>query len=220
MNTKTNVKTISFDEVLVDLKRFAAKKGSVRPTLMYTQYDGQYLHATDSHKAIKINSKYVDNLPESGNFLYNVRDNSINNEISYPNLGRLYPDHFNAEIRLTSIELKEIKKEMKRIYNNAKNQRLNNMTFKIADGILTISSRDPETENIEGFTLHNIVQSGEDFEITFNAAYFKSILLSCIKLGKLSDDDCTYIKYVSRLRPFVISNGDVYEMLLLPIRTY
>src|SRR5690625_987883 len=111
MTVKTINKTIEFEKLASDFKRFTNRRNELshHKVLDYLYYDGKYLIATDSHKLIKINADYVSNIPFiEDDTLYDLKNKKIIDKVfdkRYPNVNRLIPTISNTDVKLNYNEL-------------------------------------------------------------------------------------------------------------------
>jgi DNA polymerase III sliding clamp (beta) subunit (PCNA family) len=216
MKMKTAVKTIEFDKIIKDVKKFVSKS-DVRPVLQYVYFDGKYIIATDSRRLIRINGEYISNLPATHPFLYDVKNNCITDkEMTYPDVHKLIAmGDIVTETDITNglDDFLQAAKEAKKTVN----KQVNNMIR------LTV---DYEEITITGeymgnsYTKNLPISSNNDvYKIWLNGKYLIDALQTIKKLNKLSNDPMI-MGYKGDLRPLHFKKGDVFEALILPIRVY
>lgn len=221
------VKQAKWDALLPDFRRFAAgkrlaaiqaKRSVIYKSTTCVQYDGTYLNATDCHRAIRIKSEYVE-LPQADTFLYCVRDDEYKT-LNYPEMNRLYPTEFQSEIFIPYDRLKELRKALNIIHEYAKQRDIKNNTtlFEATnDGIIRLSTwKSDVSETIGGFQVSGL----ESVKFYVNSGYLKDALITANKLKRYTGTSGIYLKLNGRMRPVVITDNAMYEMLVLPIRTY
>ena len=57
-------------------------------------------------------------------------------------------------------------------------------------------------------------------KFVINSGYLKDALLTASKMRRYANVDGIKLKYISPLRPITITDGAMYEMIILPIRKY
>lgn len=110
-------KTITFEQLMKEFKKYVAGKNGFRGVLRCVYFDGKTFAATDTHVLLKVNAEYVSEIPEhivSGS-LINPATMEIPIDISgsYPDLNRLIPDYGKTEIILTNPYIKELHEHIK-----------------------------------------------------------------------------------------------------------
>ena len=225
MTTQTNIKQISFTDLMRHFKKFVFTSDS-RPSIQYVHYDKENNHfvATDSHRLIRVNVNYVSGIPEGfeSNHLYDPFEDIFNNELKYPQTNRLIPNNFNHEITLNYNSLKDMEKtitELRRVYKYNMNKvvRLTINQFKS-----TLYSHAVDTEKSElhkEFAIESVkLNDYDEFVIYFNGNYMLDAITVAKKLSKLNNEPLE-LKFVSHLRPFVLSQSDVFDILIMPVFT-
>lgn len=222
--TKVITKKANFKELLPDFKRFALKKlklrgaSEARKVLACVGYDGKYLHATDSHRLIRIKADYVE-LPKDAPFLYNVRTDKYEKG-SYPNVERLFPSEYQTVITVTSDKLTELKRIVDAVNKEAAEYDNRTTYFEYKDGSISLQAREYENDDKnEVRTVSGIYADGEaEVNLTVNSLYLKEALLTANKLLRYSGASEIYLKFNGALRPIVITDGIMYDMLVMPAR--
>lgn len=227
IDTKFNeaILTVEFEKLLPDFRRFAATKAVARQRgerLQSVHGDSEYLHATDSHRAIRIKRDYVEGLPD-GSFNYDVRENEYKAP-DFPEMARLYPEHFNEELELPFARLKEVRDALKIVYDDVRARKVENNAVKlsVSGGNLTLKARDDYGES-EGAaeTIEDIFSDQQaEFSLWMNARLLRDALLTASKLRRNSDSSGIILCYISDKRPFVLTDGALYEMILMPVRVW
>lgn len=231
MTTLIENKTMSFGKVVTDLKRFIPRKNSPQlerhAVLKCIYFDGQYLYATDSFKAIRVNAKYIE-LPMDDPFLYDVYEKkfyrtiegkSTSNDYKYLNMNRLFPDTFNTEFRLTNRQVTEYKKAIELMHTVAKHNRNNVMQLDVKQYELTFSVENEDDEITGKQIMDNITIVGDELTVHFNSEFMNKAFMSVKKLIKLNDKkDQVEVKFTGKLRPITITDNEVFETIILPVR--
>lgn len=225
MTIQTITKQISFTDLMRHFKKFVFTFDS-RPSIKYVHYDKENNHfvATDSHRLIRVDADYVSGIPEGfeSNHLYDPFEDIFNNELKYPQTNRLIPTNFNHEITLNYNSLKDMEKtitELRRVYKYNMNKvvRLTINQYKS-----TFYSHAVDTEKSElhkEFTIESVkLNDYEEFVIHFNGNYMLDAITAAKRLNKLSNDPLK-LKFVSKLRPFVLSQSDVFDIFIMPVFT-
>jgi DNA polymerase III sliding clamp (beta) subunit (PCNA family) len=217
MTTVTQTKTIPFEKLLIDLKKFTAGSNSPRPVLELIYFDGTCLYATDSHVAIRVKSDLVE-VPTSDPFLYNPNKGEFVdlNHYKYPSLDRIFPIDHNTEIKLNNNELKKLKQSTNEIHKAVKNKRNRVSKVQVSNNLIQLSAYENEEVN-EKVPLTNT--SGEDINFHVNAKFLKDALVTAEKLNKVSQMTSD-IRLISNMRPIVITDNNAYDIVVTPVRVY
>jgi DNA polymerase III sliding clamp (beta) subunit (PCNA family) len=226
MTTKTINKQLTFKQAMELFKKYVSKSDS-RPPIKYVHYDKENNRfvATDAHRLIRVNADYVSGIPEGfeNNHLYNPFEDMFNNELKYPQTNGLIPIDFKHEITLSYNSLRDMEKtitELRRIYkyNINKVVRLTLNQYKS-----TFYSHAVDTEKSElhkEFAIESVkLNDYDEFVIHFNGNYILDAITAAKKLSKLNNEPLE-LKFVSHLRPFVLSQTNVFDILILPIRAF
>lgn len=212
---KTAVKTIEFNKIIKDVKKFTSKS-DIRPVLQYVYFDGKYIIATDSHRLIRINSDYISDLPTNHPFLYDVKKNCIvEKEMTYPEVHRLIDmGDIETETDITN-GLNDFLQAAKEATKAVKKQQ-NNM-IKITANYDRITITGEYMEN--SYTKDLPISSNGEYKIYLNGKYLIDALQTFKKLSKLTKDS-TIMGYKGHMKPLHFKKGDVFDVLILPIRVY
>ena len=231
----TNLSTVTtkkanFKELLPDFKRFALKKSKLREAseahkiLACVEYDGKYLNVTDAHRLLRVNTEYVDGLPEEAPFLYNVHTEETTAdpvEVSkYPGTDRLFPDISKATLTISEEALKALRKAVNEVHQETKEISNRVMLFEYNEGVISIQA---ENDKAEAYSVEDVYAEtdGEDeFKLHVNSGYLKNALLTANKLRKLSGSSEIYVKFYGRLRPFEITDERAFRIRVLPIMLF
>lgn len=233
MTTKIATKTITFEKAMKLFKKYVSKSAT-RPVLQYVYFDPQgYLVATDSHTLLRINTDYITDIPSdyTPNSLFCPKEMKLVEEsYNYPDTSRLMPIDFNSTVKLDNSSLKELTdqvKASKKLLTKKQGHVALNLTTKSTDIITNelietklgkkVVERTFETINTE--TINSLWVDGEEMKVSLNTNYLLNALDVTKKLSSLSNDP-TSIKLVSSMRPFVFTQSDIFDVLVLPIRTY
>ena len=217
MATTTQNKTIEFEKLIPDFKRFAASKRGDREILKYVHYDGSHISVTDSHRLIRINADYVTGLPYDEPFLYNiytgesVKGSKLDIK-SYPETNRLIPDYSNTSVELDDGTIKSLRGGVAELVKLVKKTENNLIRLNVTRNNLNIGDQDGEFNKDIACSV-----TGDAIEIYFNRMYVKDALMAVSKLDKLSQGNPT-MDIISRLRPANIHKENVYDIVLLPVR--
>lgn len=211
MSTVTVNKTIDFEKLIPDLKRFALKTNT-RPVLQYAYYDGEYITVTDSHRLLRLNAAYVENLPSQDPFLYDLKNKEVvTSELNYPDTNRLIPHYSNTDMVINNSQLNEIRKSLNELLRHVKEKDNRVISIDITGHTLTLSDRGEISYK------HDINKTGNDIKLHVNCKYMIDALMSANKLSKLSHDDLM-INFVSSVRPLTIKQGNIFDIIVLPVR--
>lgn len=220
MTTLIKTKTIEFEKLIPDFKRFVASKKIAesyknRKVLKYLYFDGQYLKATDSHKAIRVNTEYITDLPSNNPFLYDLKNMQIVEEdLNFPEIKRFIPDLYSTSVELHDKTLKEFKNTVDKLLklDSVKETQNKVINFQIDNKNMTVKdNEETNTHKLECFT------TGKDIKFSINCKYMKDALMTINKLNKLSYDDPS-MNIVSNMRPINICKENVFDIVVLPVR--
>lgn len=234
--TRSVTKQIEFTEVMKQFKKYVSKSDT-RPVLKYVYFDSSdYLVATDSHKLLRVHSDYISNIPEGVEIgsLINPKTLEVKSEefeFKYPATNRLIPDYTNIDIELNRDNIKELQgglKQLRPIYKEIKNKVVkmeigSDKTILSSEYKKMIIFSDKTKNKVETIreqvTINNFYSDSEDFTIYFNGDYLNNALITVKKLDKLTVDK-TIIGFIGGLRPFVIRQKGVFDILLMPVRVF
>ena len=221
MTTTTQNKTIEFEKLIPDFKRFAASKNEARIVLKYAHYDGKYITVTDSYRLIRVNADYVTGLPYDEPFLYNVytgesiKGSKVDTK-NYPKTNILIPDNNKTSVTLNNKTLKEFKNSLDELLklNSVKKIDHKVIKFEIDNKLMTVKDvKDIQVNELECFI------TGENVKFSINCKYMKDALMTVNKLNKLSYDDPS-MDIVSNMRPINICKENVFDIVMLPLRSF
>lgn len=233
-NATERIKRITYDKLAVDLRRFSITKAGLKKSINPERYEilqavngtPEYVQATDSRRAIRVKREYVGGLPE-GDFTINAKtgDDMAGN---YPEMTRLYPESYEEEYFIPYDKLKAARDALKDVYEDVKKREVDNLavTVELKDGHLTFKAWG---RGANDYGEVRTVKNAYDFrckDATFriNAKYLSEALLTVNKLRSYGDKykllNGFLIRYVSNMRPITITDGDMYEILILPLRTF
>lgn len=198
------------------------RKKTTRPILRNVQYDGEYLNVTDSHRALRINSEYVTDLPKADPFLYNVKDNEFTDG-KYPELARLFPSEHMTELIIPNKTLKAIRALLKDVHAETKGVKNRTMRVVYNEGSISMAAVNSEklTEGklrIVSNGIYELSLGHDDVSFHVNSGYLSDALLTASKLQRYSKTDEIKLGYSGAFRPFTITDGEMYEMIILPVR--
>ena len=221
MTTLIQTKTIEFDKLIPDFKRFAASKGTDREVLKYAYYDGSYITVTDGYILIRINTNYVTSLPYDEPFLYNVYTGesikgSKDDTKNYPKTNSLIPDHKNTSVELHDKTLKEFKRSLDELLKLDSVKKIDNkvINFEINNFFMTVKDvKDIQVNELKCLT------TGKDIKLSLNCKYMKDALMTVNKLNKLSYDNPS-MDIVNSMRPINICKENVFDIVMLPLRSF
>ena len=221
MTTITQNKTIEFEKLIPDFKRFAASKNEARIVLKYAHYDGKYITVTDSRRLIRINADYVTGLPYDEPFLYNVYTGesikgSKDDTKNYPKTNSLIPDHKNTSVELHDKTLKEFKRSLDELLKLDSVKKIDNkvINFEINNFFMTVKDvKDIQVNELKCLTI------GKDIKLSLNCKYMKDALMTVNKLNKLSYDNPS-MDIVNSMRPINICKENVFDIVMLPLRSF
>jgi DNA polymerase III sliding clamp (beta) subunit (PCNA family) len=212
---KTAVKTIEFNKIVKDVKKFTSKS-DVRPVLQHVYYDGKYIIATDAHRLIRINSDYISELPTNNPFLYNVKNNCIaNKEMTYPEVHRLIAiGDIETETDITN-GLNDFLQVAKEATKAVKKQQNNMIKITANYDQITITGEYMESS----YTKDLSIPSNGEYKIYLNGKYLIDALQTFKKLNKLTNDSLI-MGYKGQMKPLHFKKGEIFDALILPIRVY
>lgn len=231
--TRSVTKQIEFTEVMKQFKKYVSKSDT-RPVLKYVYFDPSgYFVATDTHKLLRVHSDYISNIPEGVEIgsLINPETLEVNNQLRFPATNRLIPDYTNIDIELNRDNIKELQdglKQLRPIYKKFENKVVkmeigSDKTILSSEYERMIIFSDKTKNKVETIreqvTINNFYSDSEDFTIYFNGDYLNNALITVKKLDKLTDDK-TIIGFIGGLRPFVIRQKGVFDILLMPVRVF
>jgi DNA polymerase III subunit beta len=122
----------------------------------------------------------------------------------FPNVNQLRPEAFELELELPRVELLEI---VRRAAVMA--QRNTPLRLRFAEGALTVSAQSQDVgETSESLP---VAYAGDPLEIGFNAEFLREGLESIA-------DDAVQLKLINPLRPGLITSGEDFWYLIMPIR--
>jgi len=218
MATTLQNKTIEFEKLIPDFKRFAASKRGDREILKYVHYDGSHIAVTDSHRLLRVNAECVTGLPYDEPFLYNVYTGesvkgSKADTKSYPETNRLIPNHYNTSVELGDGTIKSMRgaDELVKVVKKTENSLIR---LHVTRNNLNIGYRDGKFSSDIACSV-----TGDAIKIYFNRMYVKDALMAVRKLDKLSYGNPT-MSIISELRPANIHKENVYDIVILPVRFY
>jgi hypothetical protein len=216
--TVTATKTIEFSDLMKVMKNFVTKS-EARPVLQNIYFDGTYFYATDATKLIRVNAEYVSNIPaySKETFLFNPKEMLFNNNLSnFPDCSRLIPIDYNSTITIDSnikdlqAHVKEMKKVVKKQPNHVMKMEFSNKETKV--------SAEYNGESYAA-TLNNMYCEGEEITLSLSAEYLDTAITAIKKLSKVSYNSVE-LGIVGRLRPMNFKQDGVFDIIILPIRTY
>lgn len=212
----TKNKTIDFNKLLPDFKRFTSKNND-REVLNYLYCDGEYLITTNGFTLIRINKNNVHDLPATGTFYYDMYKKEVvqdDSKLKYPNVERLFPDWSNTTVKLNSNELKEIRKSLDVIIKENKEDKIKNCitNLNINKNTFTLSNKE------SCFKSDNYIIEGDSLEINFNGSFLKNALMTINKLKNINNNDYLTMEFTGRLRPIFFNQKGVYDIIITPVR--
>ena len=219
MATTTQNKTIEFEKLIPDFKRFAASKRGPREILKYVHYDGSYITIMDGHRMLRVNAECVTGLPYDEPFLYNVYTSesikgSKADTKSYPETNRLIPDYPNTSVELDDGTIKSLRGGVGELAKSVKKTENSLIRLNVTQNNINIGDQEGEFNKDIAASV-----TGDAIEIYFNRMYVKDVLMTVSKLDKLSQGNPT-MGITGRLRPANIHKENVYDIVLLPVRLY
>jgi DNA polymerase III sliding clamp (beta) subunit (PCNA family) len=212
--TITATKTITFEQAMKIFKNFVSKSES-RPVLQYVYNDGTYLYATDSLKLLRVNIEYISDMPEFT--LYNPKNMTvINDKYNFPECSRLIPINYNSTVTIDG-NIKDLHKHVKEIKKIVKKDRNHVMKMEFSNKETKVSARN-ETDNYSA-VLNNMWAEGEKVTLHLSSYFLDNALDAIKKLSKVSYNSVE-LGIVSHLRPMNFKQDGVFDIIILPIRTY
>lgn len=122
----------------------------------------------------------------------------------FPNVNQLRPESFELELDLPRVELLEIVRRA-----GVMAQRNAPLRLRFAEGELTVSAQSQDVgETRESLP---VAYTGDPLEIGFNAEFLREGLESVA-------DDAVRLKLINPLRPGLITSGEDFWYLIMPIR--
>lgn len=229
MATTVNIKQVTFDKALVDFRRFAPTAATVRKydrqgltsrvRLGDVHSDGDYLYSTDGHRALRVDARYISEIPEDGPFNYGLHDGK-QRESNYPEMGRLFPRECNLNATIRCDKLKELREAVKQVAQDvrARNVTNNEVYIEFEAGNITIKAGGEGLDDFgHAVTVVEATRDQTSFSFRVNYRYLADALLTASKLRRLRGYDL-YVRFTSDLRPIILTDGGVYEIILMPIR--
>jgi hypothetical protein len=212
----TATKTIQFDQLMKVMKNFVFKS-ETRPALQFVNFDGKYLVATDSHQLLRVNAEYVSGIPENLTLFDPKEMKIITEQMKYPDTSRLIPDslYTNSTVTIDGNikEFMEHVKEIKKVVKSVPTKTIN-LNFKHNE--TTVSGT--FEENTYSATMNTMYVEGQEIALQCNANYLYNVLEVTKKLSKLSYEPVK-IEMYNRMRPIQIKQNNVFDLLVLPVRT-
>jgi hypothetical protein len=216
-------KTIKFDDLMKVFKKYVAKS-ETRPVLQLVQYANGYFTATDSHQLLRVNADYVSDIPESmvEGSLFNPKEMTMSdNHKNYPETSRLIPQYSDSTIILNKDNIKSFEQELKAIKKlSTQRNKVVKMEFGQLESI--ISGKELTKEGLEithEGIMKNVTIEGNELTISASNKYLLAALDSVKKLSKLSNNHIE-MGMNGRVRPIVIKQDGVFDVIVLPVRTY
>lgn len=223
---KTSIKQIDFTQLMKEFNKYVAKTPT-RPVLQYVHYDGEYYTATNAHIMLRVNEKYVSNVPEDivPNTLYDPKLMEVSDDKSnYPDTDRLIPNDCNLSIRINNT-LNEIQS-----YIRAGNKQLKgkwtdkNFKFTMQDDYLEINPMQSK-DGKNATSAHQYIMRHNDFLqsnhkeiiISLNSRYITNALITVKKLSRLSNENIE-MNVIDTMRPIHFKQDDVFNLIVLPVR--
>lgn len=149
---KTLTKTISFDQVMKEFKKYVASS-DMRPVLQYVYFDGSHFIATNSHVLLRVNKDYISDIPadiETGS-LFDPKEMKLATDYqktSYPETSRLISSYSNSTVLLNKENLKEFQQHVKEAKKAAKSH-FSPIKFKFTQSYFGITSMCSLTKEIK-----------------------------------------------------------------------
>jgi hypothetical protein len=222
----TAPKTIKFDDLMKVMKKYVATS-QTRPILTFVKYDGEYFTATNSHILLRVKAQHVSDIPVDGQFLYDPKNMEIPtdyNVSSYPETARLIPQYNNSTV-LIDKNIKEFSEQVKAAKKLLKSKD-GHISLDFTQKDLTLRTVESITDKkytkhnyINEVKLNNVHIEGEELVIKTSHKYMTDALETAKKLSKLSTDHVE-MKMNGHLRPMHITQYNVFDLMVLPIRTY
>jgi DNA polymerase III sliding clamp (beta) subunit (PCNA family) len=212
----TAIKTIKFEEVMKLFTKYNRK--SPRPVLNYVQYSNGYFTATNSHVLLRVNAKYVSDIPanmEEGRLFDPKEMLFANVQMNYPETSRLIPNHFNSTVLLNG-HIKEIQQHIKEIKKVVKKNKNKVMKLEFTSKGTGLHSHNSDNEGYSTF-MESMYIEGEEVTLHVNADYINDALGVIKKLSKLSYNDIE-LGIVSPMRPITFKQDGVFDIIILPVR--
>jgi DNA polymerase-3 subunit beta len=216
--TVTATKTIQFDDLMKVFTKFVSKSES-RPVLKNVYFDGKYFYGTDATKLLRVNAEYVSDIPEHENdtFLFNPKENTFTNTLSnYPDCSRLIPIDYNSTVTIDG-NIKNLHKHVKEIKKVVKKDRNHVMKMEFTNNETKVIAKN-ETDNYSA-TINNMWADGEEIMLHLSANYLIDAIEAIKKLSKVSYNKVE-LGLVSHLRPMNFYQENVFDIIILPVRSY
>lgn len=215
----TATKTIHFDQLMKIFKKFVSKS-EVRPVLKLVNFDGEYFTATDSHVLLRVNAKYVSEIPANLNdtFLYDPKEETAKViSQSFPDTSRLIPTYTETNALINS-NIKEFHNHIKAIKKiKVKGQKV--VKLKMNKSYTEVSSKFNINGNEESYEaeINSLFVEGEEIIINTSSKYLNDALDTIKKLSKL-DSNKVEMNMTSNMRPIHFKQEGVFDLLVTPIR--
>ena len=248
---KTLTKTISFDQVMTQFKKYVASS-EMRPVLQYVYFDGSHFIATNSHVLLRVNKDYIADIPadiETGS-LFDPKEMKVVTDYqktSYPETSRLISDYSNSTVLLNKDNLKEFQQHVKEAKKAGKSIH-SPIKLKFTQSYMEITSMcslteamkeshgesyKEEYEKLKEYDIengknppelseynaetNNIYVEGEAVTIHVSPKYMNNAVMTVKKLTKLNKDQLQ-LSMNGKMRPVQFSQGDVFDLIVMPIR--
>jgi DNA polymerase III sliding clamp (beta) subunit (PCNA family) len=216
--TVTATKIIQFNDLMKVFTKFVGKSES-RPVLKNVYFDGKYFYGTDATKLLRVNAEYVSDIPEhnTDTFLFNPKENTFANIISnYPDCSRLIPIDYNSTVTIDG-NIKNLHKHVKEIKKVVKKDRNHVMKMEFTNNETKVIAKN-ETDNYSA-TINNMWADGEEIMLHLSANYLIDAIEAIKKLSKVSYNKVE-LGLVSHLRPMNFYQENVFDIIILPVRSY
>jgi DNA polymerase III sliding clamp (beta) subunit (PCNA family) len=213
--TVTATKTIQFNDLMKVFTKFVGKSES-RPVLKNVYFDGKYFYGTDSHKLLRVNSEYVSDIPTDIT-LYDPKNiQPVNAKMNYPDCSRLIPIDYNSNVVLDS-NIKDLHKHVKEIKKIVKKDRNHVMKIEFYNNETKVSAKN-ETDTYSA-TVNNMWADEQEITLHLSANYLNDAIETIKKLSKVSYNT-VQLGLISHLRPMNFYQENVFDIIILPVRTY
>lgn len=228
-------KTIKFDQLMKVFKNFVSKS-ETRPVLKLVYLNDNYFYATDSHQLLRVNKNYVSDIPESitDGSLIDPKTMNITEQLNYPDCSRLIPNQSNSTVLLNG-NIKEFENVTKEIKGLKKGRKNKIVKMDITKNCINFSGqyvinekqykleKEQKDDNVDLFknyeyTVNSLNVEGDEIKIQVGDIYLNTALGTVKKLSKLSYSDVE-MKINGNMRPILFTQNNVFDIIVMPIRT-
>lgn len=227
--TNTKKLQITFEQAVGELRKYTAKKSDVinRPILKNIYFDGESFIATNSFILLTINKDVVKDIPvniKEGSLINPKNSELINEDLGkYPNVSKFIPTSCKLKLKFNKLQ-KEMLKQVRAGNRLIRSKSETKMYRLVLDGsymsITALKQEEDKREEKYEYTWgsNNVLESdNEQFTTHVNSSYLTTALNTVSRLARISNSDMT-LSFSGRLRPTLIQQEGVFNLIILPLR--